>query len=330
MKVKALLFANVDKVIVDEVEIPEPGIGEVLIETVYSCVSPGTELRCLKGKEKDIEGWPFIPGYSLSGIVVARGQETTLELGTRVFCLGTSKADQACVWGGHTSFAIQREKDVYPLPENVDLLEGSMTKLAAIAYHGFRLSKVAIEEKVVILGLGLIGQLSARLFALSGAQVVAVSHSDLLLETARKVGIEAVKWSRSLHETMHSIFPRGADVVIDTTGYLDVVPQAIELTKDLPWNDSLISGPRYIILGTYMGDFAFPYQSAFECELSFYVARDQQPSDIRAILELICLGKLPIRDLISTVTAPENAAKLYEHLSSSQRTMVTASFKWKA
>ena len=51
MQAQAVLFRGVNEVTVEAVEIPAPGPGEVLIQTACSTVSPGTELRCLAGRQ---------------------------------------------------------------------------------------------------------------------------------------------------------------------------------------------------------------------------------------------------------------------------------------
>jgi NADPH:quinone reductase-like Zn-dependent oxidoreductase len=81
MQSQAVLFRDVQQVAVAPVEIPAPGPGEVLIKTVFSTISPGTELRCLAGKQPNAAPWPVIPGYSLSGHIVACGEGVELPLG---------------------------------------------------------------------------------------------------------------------------------------------------------------------------------------------------------------------------------------------------------
>jgi NADPH:quinone reductase-like Zn-dependent oxidoreductase len=58
-------------VTLEQIEIPEPGVGEVLLEVEYTLISPGTELRCRAGKQ-DGAVFPFIPGYSLKTMSLAR------------------------------------------------------------------------------------------------------------------------------------------------------------------------------------------------------------------------------------------------------------------
>jgi len=70
---KALVFTGVNTLELQTLQLPELQPDEVLIETVYSCISPGTEIRCLDGKQDGAE-FPFIPGYSLSGHIAAVGR----------------------------------------------------------------------------------------------------------------------------------------------------------------------------------------------------------------------------------------------------------------
>jgi NADPH-dependent curcumin reductase CurA len=49
LKAKAIVFTGVNQVTLEQIEIPEPGAGEVLLEAEYALISPGTELRCRAG-----------------------------------------------------------------------------------------------------------------------------------------------------------------------------------------------------------------------------------------------------------------------------------------
>jgi len=77
MSGQALVFAGLDRPEVWEIQLPALKPHEVLVETAYSCISPGTEMRCLAGKQ-DGARFPFIPGYSLSGRIAAAGHRVTL------------------------------------------------------------------------------------------------------------------------------------------------------------------------------------------------------------------------------------------------------------
>jgi len=180
MRATAIVFSGENKVEIETVNLRAPGKGEVFIETVFFCVSPGTELRCLRGKEKNAPAFPIVPGYSLTGTVVYAGKGVkTFKCGDTVFCTGTIHAGHLNIgWGGHISYAICREENIEKIPDGISMLEASTTALAAIAFHGVRLSRPQINEKVAVVGLGIIGRLSAAIYKLSGAEVVACDVSS--------------------------------------------------------------------------------------------------------------------------------------------------------
>lgn len=328
MRAHAILFTAVDTVELAETTIPEPGPGEVIVEAAYTCISPGTELRCLSGQQPDSVPWPYIPGYALSGYVKQAGPNTAIALGTAVFCRGTKAAGHTRQWGGHTSHALVDETALYPLPPNVEPQDASLASLAAITLHGVRRSRPQLDERVTVVGLGPIGQLSARLHALSGARVVAVDRVASRVELARAAGIEAYVVESDLQATLQPVFSEGADVVVDATGASAVLAQALGLAKDVPWGDTLARGARYLIQGSYPAEFTIPYQQAFRKELAFLLPRDLQPKDIRRALELIGTGGLKVRDLASIIAPPSEAQHVYSTLRKGASDIMTAVFAW--
>jgi hypothetical protein len=330
MIARCLLVTSVDAIEAGECELPAPGPGEVLIETSYSGISPGTELRALAGKQDGMPQYPFIPGYSLSGVVVETGPGCALPIGARVHTSGTRHASVNRLWGGHISHAVRAEREVYRIPDNVDLRDAALTRLLAIAYHGVRLSHPAAHETVAVVGLGPIGQLSARLHGVSGAQVVAADLSPERVDRARAAGVEAFVLEGDLVEGFQRYFPTGADVVADSTGAKSVLPQSIELAKIPAWGDGPLAPSRFLIQGSYPGDIMLPYNVAFLREAQILFPRDCQPGDIEAVLDLLHRERLKVADLRETVRRPEEAPETYAELKSAKSGMLTAIFDWKA
>lgn len=328
MRTSAILFTGIEQVALDEVDIPMPGEGEVLLETRYSCISPGTELRTLRGKQAGQSSWPIIPGYATVGEVVGRGANVTVPDGTLVFCSGTHRASLPCLWGGHVGLAVVAQAQVFPIPQAVDPIEAALAKLAAIAYHGLRLSHPYPEETVAVVGLGPIGQLSARLHAATGARVVAADVSAQRVQQARASGIEAYVVRTNLTETFREALPHGAEVVVDATGAAAVLPEALDLARTLPWDGLRHVGARYLLQGSYADGVHVPYDAAFQREIQFLIPRDQTPHDLRAVLDLMQRNVLQARDLVSAVRGPTQAAKTYAELSDSNGGLATAVFEW--
>jgi bacteriochlorophyllide a dehydrogenase len=321
MKTQAVLFTAVNTVALGDVEVPDPEVGEVFLRAAFTGISPGTEKRCLAGLQEGAPAFPFVPGYSFTGTVEKVGAGVEVPIGARVLCSGTARVLGANrLWGGHIGHAVRAAADVHLVPDGVSLKAASLARLAAIAYHGVQLAAPRAHERVVVVGLGPVGLLSARLFALSGCKVVGVDplkSRQSYLETA----VSSIDEARQLLET-------GADIVVDATGAPGVLPQAISLARDLPWGDHNERGARVVIQGSYPKDFSLPYNDAFLKEAVLYFPRDNQPRDVKAILDLLSRKKLIVEDLITDIFLPLQASDAYARLNDSENPPVTACFDW--
>lgn len=329
MKATAIAHVGINQVELRHTEVPDPKDDHILIQTEYSCISPGTELRCLRGKHDGAKPFPFVPGYSMVGKVIKAGRTSAVKEGQRVACSGTSAAkDLEIMWGGHISHALVGAASVIPLPDGVDPLEASIFKLGSIAYHGFRVAQPVVGLQVAVVGLGPIGQLAARIHSAGGASVVACDLADTRLDLARKAGVTAISAGKNLRESFKPHFPNGADLVIDATGAPPVLRQSVLLARDLPWDEEPHTPARILIQGSYELDFSINYHDAFFKELSILLPRASQLRDSMAFLNLLAGKKLQAVDLISSVIAPDAAPKIYEQLRDPKTTLMTAAFKW--
>jgi 3-hydroxyethyl bacteriochlorophyllide a dehydrogenase len=328
MKTQAILFTAPHQVALGSAEIPAPGPGEVLVEAHYSCISPGTELRSLAGLQAGTTGWPFIPGYAQSGVVVETGPGVDLAVGTRVFTSGTTRADRLRLWGGHVAHAVVPADRAFALPEGMDMVTASIAKLVAIAYRGVRLARPMPHELVAVVGLGPIGQLSARLFHMTGARVVGVDLSPARVDALRAAGIDATVPAGDMAAHFRSVAGRGADIVVDATGVAAVLPQSIMLADEKPFDDSLVAGARLVIQGSYPDGFTLPYQESFRREFTIHIPRDQQPRDLRAVLDLMASGRVDVRGVISDVRPPAAAPETYAALQANKGDLLTVAYAW--
>lgn len=327
MKTTALLFTGIDRVELVDTQVPEPGPGQVTVEALYTAISPGTELRCLAGKQLGAT-FPFVPGYSMVGRIASRGAGVDLAEGTLVFCLGTEKADRPLMWGAHIAHALCSVDRIFALPAGVDPLAASLCKLAAIAYRGVRTANTRPHDEVAVVGLGPIGQLAARLHALAGARVVAADLDPTRVAVAKSAGIEAIVPGGGLVAAFRALQPQGADVVVDSTGAVPVLQQSVLLGKMKPWDDAITEPTRLVIQGSYAENVIFDYHQAFFRELSVHFPRDIQPRDIRAVLRFLAAGQLKTRDLVTRLAKPAEAQEIYTSLRAMQPGLLTAAFQW--
>jgi threonine dehydrogenase-like Zn-dependent dehydrogenase len=90
----------------------------------------------------------------------------------------------------HADVANVPQNLAVPLPESVSYEEGAFAALAPTAMHAARRGEVVFGENVGVLGLGLVGQLTARVCRAAGARTLAFDPFPLRLERARRCGIE--------------------------------------------------------------------------------------------------------------------------------------------
>jgi 2-desacetyl-2-hydroxyethyl bacteriochlorophyllide A dehydrogenase len=325
-----LFFTGVGRVEFGETELPEPGPDDVLIKTSLSGISPGTELRCLAGEQDGLgrDRFPFIPGYSLVGTVVrASGCHAGLH-GRVVFSSGARRAKHAAAWGGHIADAVVPGDSVMPIPDGISMEDAVMAKLAAIAHRGVQLANPQPGEDVVVVGLGMIGQMSVRLFAQTGARVLGVDLSAERCAVARRVGIPAIVPTNGLEAGVRSLLPQGAPIVVDATGVRGLLGQTMNLLRDKPWDESDTAGGRLVVQGSYTAEISMPSTTAFAKEMTMLWPRDSQRRDLEFVLASLQKGTLSFAGLLSGVFAPSEAQAIYDRLRGTPGEFMTAAFHW--
>ena len=118
MKAQCILFTGINQVELGETELPSPGPDDLVVETVMSCTSPGTELRCLSGEQDGLgrHSFPFIPGYAIVGQVLKADATGRNPKGSLVFSTANRKGSVRCAWGGHLSHAVVPAASAYAIP----------------------------------------------------------------------------------------------------------------------------------------------------------------------------------------------------------------------
>jgi predicted dehydrogenase/threonine dehydrogenase-like Zn-dependent dehydrogenase len=198
-------------------DVPPPAVqpGGVLVRVHRSLISLGTEKavialanKSLIGKAKDRpdlvrkvlnkakqEGlWntykvvknlissPIPLGYSSAGEVIEVGQAVTeFRIGDRVACAGLNYAN-------HAEINYVPRNLVVKMPDGLSYDAACFVTIGAIAMQGIRLAEITLGEKVVIMGLGLVGQIAAQLARCAGATVLATDLEPGKVELAGRLG----------------------------------------------------------------------------------------------------------------------------------------------
>ncbi len=173
-----------------EQDVPALKPGTLLVEVHASLVSPGTELRGWHGfaalrRNPDTAAKPKPFGYSNSGVVLACGDGVDdFKPGDRIAGIGGGYAM-------HTDYALIPHHLCVKLPAAVTFEQGSYAMLAATALHALRRGRPEFGDFAAVAGLGLVGQLAARLYQLAGCCVMGWDTFARRVEIARGWGIDA-------------------------------------------------------------------------------------------------------------------------------------------
>lgn len=173
-----------------EEPVPEVTEGMVKIRSYASLVSPGTELGGWKnlfarrGQKDNGERRKF--GYSCAGIVDEVGKGVTrFKKGDRVAAIGYGLAL-------HSDWVVVPQNLCVNLPDGVSYSEGSYAMLLATGLQAVRRAQPEIGERACVVGMGLVGQLTAQVLTASGCRVIGWARNDTQVEIARKWGIAEV------------------------------------------------------------------------------------------------------------------------------------------
>lgn len=173
--------------ICQEMDVPDLVAGQVLVEVEASLISPGTELGGCRTRRQNPEPArtprPF--GYANAGIVKAVGEGVEqFAIGQRVACMGAGYAQ-------HADWACVPQNLCSLVPEGVSGRQAAFAHLAATGLHAIRRAAPVFGENAMIMGLGLVGNLSAQFAQLSGCHAMGVDRLPLRLKLAQSCGIEA-------------------------------------------------------------------------------------------------------------------------------------------
>ena len=242
---KQILIKN-GKVIVENVPSPEVSKKCILVQVTHSCVSVGTEMAGIKGSGQSLYshalkqpkkvrqalqmvwdqgirrtvdfvigrlGTASPTGYSAAGQVVALGDEVIgFQIGDWVACAGAGIANHAEVIDVPVNLAVK-------IPQGLSTELAATVTLGAIALQGVRRALPTMGETIVVVGLGILGQITAQMLRANGCRVIGIDIDPERIKLALENGMDAgTDPSREDYiELVHKMTDGfGADAVIIT------------------------------------------------------------------------------------------------------------------
>lgn len=246
------------KVVIQNIPIPRLSAGLVLVKTKYSCISAGTEISAVNNTKQSLlkraitkpalvfrtlriaksrglsvminnirsstgSGYGLPIGYSAAGTVISsKAQHNIYVHDQNVAIVGT-------LYANHAQYNTVPENLVIPVPQNVSLQDASTAALGGIAMQGVNQLSPKPGEYIVVMGLGLIGQLTVQILLAASCRVIGVDVNEERLLTAKEhYGIQVFNGNDQmlLENVFITTHGNGADGVLFTASTSSDAPMS--------------------------------------------------------------------------------------------------------
>ncbi len=320
MKTKQILFRKINTAELIECELPPLKENELRVKTEYSTISQGTE-------KANIMGDPNVNGAGPSAVVFPRAcgyasASTVMEVGDNVenFKVGDRVVT---TWAFHREINQVNEKQLVKIPDEISFSEASMTLIASFSLAAVRKCHVEIGESVIVMGLGILGQFAVMFARAQGAApIIAVDPVKERREKALKLGADYAldPTDENFIDKAKEITDGGANVCIEVTGLGKGLEQGLDVMKRFG---------RVALLGcTRDRNFTIDYYKKVHAPGitmigAHTMARPSEEShsgwfthndDIKAILNMIKLNRINIKQLVGEVHDPKECFEVYTRL----------------
>ena len=276
----------------------------------------------------------LVMGHEFCGEVIDPGNRDDLKVGDRVTALPISPCGvcPACLSGnpqyckstwihavglsldnpGALTEKIKVRSDmVLKVPDNVSDDEAAMVEPTAVALHGIHLADVKVGSKVLVIGGGIIGLMSAMFAKMEGASFVAVSETNPKRgEKAISLGV-ADKYYDATSEDMIN------EVITDTNGGFDIVIECCGNSSAV--TSSLVTvkpGGVVVLVGVATGPISIPTVVAVMNELTVKGAIAYTKEEFATCLDLISHKQIEVMQFVSDIVGYDEVENAYKRLTS--------------
>lgn len=336
MKCKQIIFTEKNKAELLEVEANEMGENDVMVETMVSTISCGTERANLTGDPNVSAAgasgvfFPRMSGYNSAGVVVKKGSKvTSVEVGDRVVVF----------WGFHKDYNIINENNVVKIEdESIGFETGAMSLISSFPMAAIRKTRLEMGESAIVMGLGILGMIAVKLLRLAGAvPIIAADPNPKRREIALQNGADYAfdPLTEDFAEKVKKVTDGGVKVAIEVTGVGAGFNEAL---------DCMAKFGRVALLGcTRNSDFTVDYYKKIhapgitvigahtiarpdvESHPGWFTHRD----DIKAVLKLCSGGRLSLDNLIEETHSPKDCGTIYNRLAFDKDFPVVVQFDWR-
>lgn len=311
----------------EEIDPGDLAADELIIRAEASVVSAGTELANFLAISPGVHipgswnAYPWRPGYGLVGHVVAVDpDQTRFAPGDRVFSFGKHASLQRFEISGS-----EPHRAAYPIGEDVHFTRAMMARMTLVSMAGLQMAEISAGDRVVVFGLGVVGNIAAQLFRWSGARVLGLDPVSARCRIARTVGIEAVaegEATAQVSAVRDWTGGEGVQIAVDASGLSAVIQVCVECCA--PYGQVILLGsPRAAhqmdvtpMLRRIHHDW-IKVVGALEWRLPPYPVhgyRHSIGSNLALALALIREGEIEVDPLVTHLIQPEELGAAYQGL----------------
>src|ERR1017187_8475074 len=328
---KALLLTGYMNLQVTEMAEPEIGAADVLVR-VRACGICGSDVQGLDGRTgRRIP--PLVMGHEAAGTIEATGREvrgwragdrvtfdSTISCGECYYCqrdeinlcdrrevLGVSCGDYRR-HGAFAEYVAVPARILYRLPGGLAFEHAAMIEAVSVAVHAVALTPHRAGDSAVVMGCGMIGQLTIQAALAAGfASVIAIDIDDARLEMARRSGAEAALNSKTCDaaaEVRARTGGRGADAVLAAVGATEPIQAAVACVR---------KGGAVTLIGNVSPTIELPLQQVVARQIRLQ-GSCASAGEYPKCIELLTSGEIRVGDLITARTTLEEAADWFGRL----------------
>ena len=339
----AITFTSPGSVEVRTYHLAEPEPDQMIVQTRWSMVSTGTELRVLGGHYGVAERYPVIPGYSSVGRIIEIGSAVSgYRVGDLVSCRNPAPVPGVTnYWGGQAALQLHRSAGVnrpVVLPEGADTLDYVTVEISAISLRGVTAARPEPGETAVVIGQGLIGAFSAAWLHERGCRVIAVDLAAGRLKRAEQWSSATVNVADDdAVQRILDLTGGGADIVVESSGTSPGMRTALKVVRARPQDghaDTPIQllhdrWPRLVVQANYLDTIDIDPFRFFPGEgLTVLTPHDRGTDDRQAAVELHRRGGFVARHFIDRVVSYRDAAEAYAQLRDDKDSHFSLIFDW--
>lgn len=348
--------------VVEDVPAPQVGRKNILVRVTHSCISVGTEMagvrmsglplyqRALKqpenvkrvlemmrdqGVKRTIDrvtgklSAGSVTGYSAAGVVIELGEDVEgFSVGDRVACAGAGIANHAEVIDVPVNLAVK-------IPEGLETGIASTVTLGAIAMQGVRRAQPTLGETFVVVGLGILGQITAQMLSANGCRVIGIDldprRIQLALENGMDIGINPAM-ENYVERVVKFTDGLGADAVIVTaaTESNQVISEAMQACRkkgrvvlvgdvglDLNRADFYKKELDFLISTSYGPGRYDPFYEEDGRDYPIAYVRWTENRNMQAYVDLLTKGKVRLGNLYHPPYPIDKAGEAYDALKGS-------------